>query len=430
VAKHWPNLNWKRPFLSKTRYMGGRQCAKKLWNTVYDPEPAREPLPGSVKGMGIEVGIKARLLWPGGVLVDTKYNEYAEAIKRTKALIENPSVQTIFEAALTHHGVLVRVDALERLSDGLWRLNEVKSSTRIKDEHLQDIALQTYVIVGAGLKLADAHLVYINHDYTRDEEIDWNGLFCREDVSEKLVTFLPEVPERIAEMHEVLCSREAPDIRPSRHCFQPHDCEFWKYCTANKPSDWVFHIPRLSFSDFNKLETSNVISMRDVPHNFPLNEKRKRVVDAAKSGKVYRSPELAKFLQLLAPPISYLDFKTISPAIPIYFNTRPYQRIPFQFSIHRNDGSGSLVHAEFLARGKTDPRREFSETLLKVSERFPGIILAWSQFEAKVISEMAELFPDLHEPLSRLLFRIIDLLQIVKTYVIHPEGLCTSIRSV
>jgi hypothetical protein len=107
VAKHWPNLNWQQPHLSKSRYMGGRQCSKKLWLSVYDPEPAEEPLPGTVKGIGIEVGIKARLLWPGGVLVDTKYNEYAEAIKRTKALIADPSVPAIFEATLTHHGVLV-----------------------------------------------------------------------------------------------------------------------------------------------------------------------------------------------------------------------------------------------------------------------------------------------------------------------------------
>jgi hypothetical protein len=107
VAKHWPNLNWQQPHLSKSRYMCGRQCSKKLWLSVYDPEPAEEPLPGTVKGIGIEVGIKARLLWPGGVLVDTKYNEYAEAIKRTKALIADPSVPAIFEATLTHHGVLV-----------------------------------------------------------------------------------------------------------------------------------------------------------------------------------------------------------------------------------------------------------------------------------------------------------------------------------
>jgi hypothetical protein len=62
LVDHFGNLNWKRTFLSKTRYMGGRQCSKRLWQTVYDPEPAEEPLPGTVMGMGTEVGIKARLL--------------------------------------------------------------------------------------------------------------------------------------------------------------------------------------------------------------------------------------------------------------------------------------------------------------------------------------------------------------------------------
>ena len=151
--KNFRNLNWKRPFLSKSRYMCGLQCSKKLWQTVYDPEPVEEPLPGTVKGMGIEVGIKARLLWPGGVLIDTPYNDYAETLRRTSALISDPTVPAIFEAALAHDGVLIRVDALERLPDGRWRLNEVKSSTRIKDEHLEDIALQSYVTAGSGLQL-------------------------------------------------------------------------------------------------------------------------------------------------------------------------------------------------------------------------------------------------------------------------------------
>ena len=82
LIDHFRNLNWRRTFLSKTRYMGGRQCSKRLWQTVYDPEPAEEPFPGTVIGMGTEVGIKARLLWPGGVLVGTKHQ--AEAIRRTK----------------------------------------------------------------------------------------------------------------------------------------------------------------------------------------------------------------------------------------------------------------------------------------------------------------------------------------------------------
>jgi hypothetical protein len=406
-VKHFRYLNWSRPFLSKTRYMNGRQCPEKLWQALSDPEPVKEPRPGTVMGMGIEVGIKARQLWPGGVLVDTKHDDYDEAIRRTKALIADPNVPAIFEAALVHDGVLIRIDALERLSDGGWRLNEVKSSTRVKNEHLEDLALQTYVVAGNDLELADAYLIYINEKYTRNDEIDWNAFFCRENVTENLIPFLPKVPERIASMHEVLCSTEAPDIRPSRHCFQPHDCEFWQRCTSHKPKDWVFHIPRISTTDFDELESFGVVSMRDVPKNFPLRPKQRRVVDVANSGKAYRSPKLVKLLPLLAPPVSYLDFETFSPAIPIYVDTRPYQRIPFQWSFDHDDGSGSLIHADFLANGGTDPRREFSETLLRVSEQFPGAIMAWSRFEEKVIRDMSELFPDLAEKLIALLYRIV-----------------------
>jgi Domain of unknown function(DUF2779) len=241
--------------------------------------------------------------------------------------------------------------------------------------------------------------------------------------TENVIPFLAGVPERIAEMHAVLSLREAPDIRPDRHCFRPYDCEFWRRCTEDKPQDWVFYIPRLSSASFDTLESGGVVSMKDVPNDFPLKPKQQIVVDAAKSGKIYRSPKLVKLLPLLAPPASYLDFETFSPAIPIYPNSRPYQRIPFQWSWHHDDGSGSLIHAEFLAEGETDPRREFSETLLKISEQFPSVIMAWSQFESKVIRDMAELFPDLAERLTALLYRIVDLLQIVRDHVAHPDFL-------
>ena len=142
--------------------------------------------------------------------------------------------------------------------------------------------------------------------------------------------------------------------------------------------------------------------MRDVPTDFPLKPKQRRVVDATKSGMVYRSPELVKTLPLLAPPLSYLDFETFSPAIPVYENTRPYQRIPFQRSWHYDYGSGILVHKDFLANGDTDPRREVSETLLRVSEQFSGAVMAWSNYETSVIRDMADLFADLAERLVAL----------------------------
>lgn len=151
--------------------MCGLQCPKRLWQSVYDPEPEEQPLPGTAKGTGIEVGIKARLLWPGGVLVD-EYRNYDAAVRRTKTLIADPSVPAILEATLVYDGVLVRVDALERLPDGRWRVTEVKSSTRIKDEHLEDLAVQIYVIAGNDLELADANLIFTNDKYVCDEKVD------------------------------------------------------------------------------------------------------------------------------------------------------------------------------------------------------------------------------------------------------------------
>lgn len=421
-SEHSDYLNWRRAFLSKSRYISGLQCPKRLWQTVYYPEPEEEPLVGTAMGMGIEVGIKARLLWPGGVLVNgLERRDYDAAVRRTKALIADPAVPAILEATLVYDGVLVRVDALERLSDGRWRVNEVKSTTRMRDEHLQDIAIQVYVVAGNGIELADAYLVFVNDQYLRDGEIDLNSFFRGQDVTEDIVRLLPQMPESIAEMHKVLCSTETPNISPSRHCFQPYECKFWSRCTAQKPKDWVFHLPRISPSAFDELENLDVVSMRDIPNDFPLNPKQRRVVDAAKSGNVYRSPELLKTLPLFRPPVSYLDFETFSPAIPIYNNTRPYQRIPFQWSWDYDDGNGVLTHQDFLANGDIDPRREVCETLLSVSERFPGAIMAWSNFETSVIRDMADLFPDLAEKLIALSYRIVDLLQIVQDHVAHPE---------
>jgi len=373
-------------------------------------------------GVGIEVGIAARALWPSGVLVEQAYYEVSQAIAKTNALIANPAVPAIFEAAVMHNRVLIRVDILERLPENRWRLNEVKSSTRVKDEHLEELALQAYVIVANGLELADIHLVHINNQYVRNGAIDWNELFVREDVSENVIPILSSVPRQIADMHTVLRLSEAPLIRPSRHCFQPHDCEFWQKCVSDKPADWVFYIPRISKQVFDRLELYGHESMRDIPASFTnqLTRIQQRVVNAAKAGNVYRSPELAQELTAVAPPVGYLDFETFNPAIPLYPNTSPYERIPFQWSLHYDAGVGDLTHSEFLADGEIDPRRKFAETLLAAVEGILGPVTVWSSFEASVIHELSGLFPDLADRLTAVLARIADLLPIVRNHVVHP----------
>src|SRR5579862_6130889 len=268
-----------QPRLSKSRYIIGLQCARRLWLGWHDPEPREEPEPGSILAVGTDVGVAARLLVPGGVRVEEGAQEHGQAVERTRQLIANPAVPAIFEAAFAFDNVLIRVDILERLPSGGWRLAEVKSTTWVKPEHLDDLAIQAHVLAGSGLTVEEMQLVHVDRSYVRgDGEIDWHAYFQREDVTAGVRDLMPAVPARVAEMHAVLGMPTAPEIRPSGHCFSPFGCEFWDRCTADKPADWIIYLPRLRADAFAELDANGVESMRDIPPDFPLTPAQQRVV--------------------------------------------------------------------------------------------------------------------------------------------------------
>ena len=247
-----------QPRLSKSRYLAGLQCSRRLWLGWHDPEPRSEPLPGTVLAVGTDIGIAARLLVPGGILVEEGPDQHAQAVARTRELIANPDVPAIFEAAFAFDNVLIRADIFERLPSGAWRLAEVKSTTRVKPEHLDDLAIQAYVITGCGIALEQMQLIHVDTSYVRENEIDWPAYFKPEDLTDEVRNLLPSVRERVAEMHAVLGMPTAPEVRPSGHCFSPFECEFWTRCTANKPLDWIFYLPRLHTTTFAELGAKGI----------------------------------------------------------------------------------------------------------------------------------------------------------------------------
>jgi hypothetical protein len=306
-------------------------------------------------------------------------------------------VPAIFEAAFTFDNVVIRADILERLPGDRWRLAEVKSTKRVKPEHLHDLAIQTYVLEGCGFAINEMLLTHVDPGYERGEHgIDWHAFFCRRDVTAEVRDLLPSVPERVSEMHATMALPRAPEIRPSRHCFSPYECEFWSRCTAKKPTDWIIHLPRLRQTSFAALDAAGVESMRDIPADFPLSPAQQRVVDTIVSGCELITDGLREALVALEPPASYLDFETFSPALPIYAGISPYQRIPFQWSLHHDDGDGDITHLEFLATGDVNPRRELAETLLHAVESMSGSIIVYSHFETSVLRDLAGCFKQDH----------------------------------
>ncbi|MFP6628318.1 MAG: DUF2779 domain-containing protein [Myxococcota bacterium] len=420
--------------LSKSKYLAGLQCERRVWLQSHDDALASEwsAATQAILDAGTEVGTRARELFPGGELVDEPPWEHAQAVARTQRLVAEASRPAIFEAAFEHAGVRIRVDVLERLSSGRWGLREVKSSGSVKVQHLDDLAVQHFVLTGAGLDVVSSELIHVNTSYERGPDgIDWERYFVRVECSKDIQERLVDVPERVHSLLAVLSEPTPPEVAPDRHCKNPHECEFWAHCTRDKPEDWVFHLPRMSQDRYQDLVRQGQERISELPADVDLTPVQERVRDVVQSGEPFVSSTLQAALADAGPPAWYLDFETTNPAIPQFEGTRPYQMIPFQWSLHRVDVDASLTHAEFLAEGHEDPRPAFCESLLAALPDDGAAIHVYSRFEATRLRELAEEFPSHAPGLDRIRGRLFDELEVVRRDVYHGDFGCSfSIKSV
>jgi hypothetical protein len=228
------------------------------------------------------------------------------------------------------------VDVLERLAPGTWGLREVKSSSGLKDHYLDDIALQTYVLGGAGVAISSIELLHVNTKYVRGlSGIDWAKFFARLDVGEAVAAKLIDLPARIPAMLDCLRMIGLPDAEPGSQCGTPYACEFWDRCTADKPADWIGYFPRLSQALESELTARGIDSIAAIPADLPLTSKQVIIRDATVTGKPYIAADLGRLLEAFGPPACYLDFEAMMPPIPLYEGTRPYQTVSMVTSYDR-----------------------------------------------------------------------------------------------
>lgn len=419
-------------YLTKSRYMAGLQCPRRLWLLVHEPLPYKEPAPGTPLDIGQEIGRKAHLLFPGGVEITEAPWEHALAVTRTAALIADSDVPAIFEAAFEHDDIRIRVDVLERLPSGAWGLREVKSSTGPKAHYFDDITLQAYVLRGAGHDVRSIELLHVNSEYIRGPNgIAWPEFFARLDVGEAVTAALADLPGRVPAMRETLSAARLPEAEPGAQCDNPYPCAFWDRCTTAKPSDWISYMPRLSLAQAESLKTLGIDAISAIPPDFPLTARQTIIRDAITTGRPFVAPDLSRLLVTCRPPACYLDFEAMMPPIPLYQGTRPYQTLPFQWSLHTLTDDGALDHQEFLADGDGDPRRAFAEALIEALAGADVPIIVYSSYELTQLRALAGMFPDLRDPLTAIIARLRDLLPIVRGAVYIPAaGFGNSIKSV
>ncbi len=409
-----------RPPRTKADVLASLQCTRRAWLSVHAPAEAT-PLSASRRALrdaGRDVTRLARALFPTAVAVVDE--DFAAAAARTAALLASDA-PAILDAAVAHAGVAVRPAVLEHLADGGWRLVAIRSGTRVRDVHLDDLAVQREVLAGAGLSIGAVELVHVDPEYVRGDDVDLVRLFTRHDVTADVEEHAEAVRVRLAALEGELAAPTPPAVEPSPHCSTPYRCEFWAYCTRAKPSDWILHFRYVPAEQWTAMVDGGTTRLGDLSDASTTPPMLRRMRDAHATEQPVVTADLAAALAELGPATDYLDFETISPAVPLYPAAHPYERVPLQWSLHRRDGAGGIAHFEFLADGRDDPRRAFAESLLATAEESTYPILVYSAFEDEVLAELADALPDLASRIAALRARLRDVLPIVREHVYHPD---------
>jgi hypothetical protein len=272
-----------------------------------------------------------------------------------------------------------------------------------------------------GIEPASIELIHINRDYVfPGGEIDWHRFFARSDIAEQVAAEQIDMADAIRAFHNVLARPSDPDVAPGPHF--PKHCDYWEHCTANKPADWIMNLLRISATRFADLTALGIERISDIPDDINLTEHQDRLRDCIVSGRPYVSDGLANALAPLDGPASYLDFEAMNPAIPIYPETHPYDRLSLQWSLHRKGrdaGPGDLAHEDYLAPADPalDPRPGFTASLIDALSGDTASIVVYSPYARTVLQEMARRFPGHAPALEGIIARLVDLLVIVRDHV-------------
>ncbi len=402
--------------LSKSTFLRGLQCAKSLYlykNSIQ----LRDAVSSEQKAIfnrGNNVGLLAQKLFPGGVDASPqKRYDYTAAVEKTKQLIES-GTEVIYEATFQHEQVLAILDILVKKKDSpdQWLAYEVKSSTKISHTYLLDASLQYWVITNSGILIEDISLILINNQYIKNGDLKLTELFNITSVKKEALANQALVNEKIHLSKQVLTQQKVPEISIGEQCFMPYTCDFKGTCWKNVPKNSVFEITGIQKVEQFNLYNAGYKTIDQIPEINDLDKNANIHIQTFKTGKAKVDvPAIKSFLEKTVYPLSFMDFETFMPAIPIYNNTKPYQHIPFQYSIHyKKNKEAALQHFSFLAEQGPDPRKLFLENLLLHTKNEGSILVYDSLMERNVLNGLKNDFPEFSSQIDMLLKRLVDLM--------------------
>lgn len=371
-----------RHILSKSTFMYGCQCPKRLWLHKNQPSLRDEMdnAQAAVFQSGTDVGMLARELFPCGIDAspETPYLYQQSAADTARYISRGHKI--IYEATFQYEGVLAAIDILVQ-KNGKWYAFEVKSTNSVKDAHKQDAALQYYVITNAGLALEDFSILHLNGDYIRYGELDIQQLFKPTSVLQDVQLLQSFIETKTVELKSVLQLKTPPVIEIGKHCDKPYPCDFYGYCSKDY------------------------------------------IAEEEEQEETYINREaIAEFVNQLKYPLIFMDFETWMTAVPEQDGHWPYRQVPFQFSLHiQQQQDAEIEHRYYLADGPHSNHQQFAESLIESIPKQGSVVVYNRTFENMILNQLKEEFEDFTPAIENIQERIVDLMVPFRKHYRLPE---------
>ncbi len=397
--------------ISKTKFLRGLQCHKLLWLDINEPNSPELKTDTYEQLRGREVGDHARSYFPGGILIQGETK--TERVQNTLDAISH-GASILFEAAFDYQGSYCQVDVLHKDGED-FVITEAKSALSIKDENIIDSAFQLYV-VRQFIPVCRVELMFLNKEC---QYPNLTNLFSIEDITDQLTNWLDSTPNYLDIFHKML-SEPMPDIKPGDQCEKPYQCPFYDRCNPKISTSHISNLYRIRKDKVNKLIKEGYSSIEDLPLIHLSSDINKRQAKSIKENKLFIEPSLKDLIQSLAEPIAFFDLEAITPPVPKWNGTSPYQKIPVQFSCHTLE-NGNLSHSEWLLDSKRDPRKEILDKIINVLKNSKTIMFYYAPFELSVLKDLFDFNIEHSIEFNSIKNKVIDLLQVIQNHIYHPD---------
>ncbi|MCU0679168.1 MAG: DUF2779 domain-containing protein [Planctomycetes bacterium] len=410
--------------ISKSDYLKYYQCPKALWLYKNRKELIPADYDESKAGVvlsGAAVEEEAYKLFPDGVRINRR--GFKDAIEETTRLVL-AKTPVIFQPSFWSEDLYSRADIIKYVpADNTWEIYEVKSATSLKKEYLPDVAFQKITLEAAGLKVSKAFVIYINKDYVRQGAVEPAKLFLTADVTALVNGLIDKTRFAIEDMGKLIGEGEEPQVRIVKQCEDPYPCMFIGYCWRAIPAHSIYNV-YFNAETINEMLDRGIVELADVPAGVIVKPKYARYHRALKEDRIrINKNAIRKELDHYRYPLYFLDYETNSPAVPMFDDYRPYQRIIFQYSLHvLEKPGGELKHYAYLDDKPGDPSPRLAAKL-KGEVGKDGSVIAWFKiFEEGCNREMGERYPAYAKFFESVNGRLLDLMDFfAKGYYVDKD---------